>query len=330
MLDKDNAAQSEALGIVGVNLLHGACFFSHDPPKLIESLLDNLSTDRIEVDMIEFSGSEFRSVDNRVASLKLVQLGLSDAAMFGPNGDVLQPSEVLYKRPVLVERGSFRPVTHVHIDMLRCARREFAKSLGKDSERIVELMELTMKTLLATGSIDYQDFLARADLLAAAGKTVLISDYFEFYRLVGYLQRYTKLPIGIVLGAGSLVDLFDEKVSVKLESELQGGVLEALGRVFRNDTRLFVYPWRDTKTEALTTVENLNVPADVVKLFGYLVDRGSILPLKDHNPEYLRILSREVARRIEEGDASWERDVPPEIADVIKERGFFGCKRAES
>jgi hypothetical protein len=37
-----------------------------------------------------------------------------------------------------------------------------------------------------------------------------------------------------------------------------------------------------------------------------------------------------VARRIEEGDASWERDVPPEIADVIKKRGFFGCKRAES
>ena len=330
MLDKDNAAQSEALGVVGVNLLYGACFFSHDPAKLIESLLDNLSTDRIEVDMIEFSGSEFRAVDNRVASLKLVQLGLSDAAMFGPNGDVLQPSEVLYKRPVLVERGSFRPVTHVHIDMLRCARQEFGKVLGRDSDRIIDLMELTMKTLLAAGSIDYQDFLARADLLAAAGKTVLISDYFEFYRLVGYLQRYTKLPIGIVLGAGSLVDLLDEKVSVKLESELQGGVLEALGRVFRNDTRLFVYPWRDTKTEALTTVENLNVPASVVKLFGYLVDRGSILSLKGYNPEYLRILSRDVARRIQEGDASWERDVPPEISDVIKKRGFFGLKRAEN
>jgi hypothetical protein len=169
--------------------------------------------------------------------------------------------------------------------------------------------------------------LARADLLAAAGKTVLISDYFEFYRLVGYLQRYTKLPVGIVLGAGSLVDLFDEKVSVKLESELQGGVLEALGRVFRNDTRLFVYPWLDAKTEALITLENLHVPEEIEKLHGYLVDRGFILPLKNYNPDYLRILSRDVAQHINAGEP-WENDVPPEIADVIKKRGFFGYKPA--
>lgn len=328
MLDKDNAAQSEALGVVGVNLLYGACFHAHEPEKLIESLLDSLSTDRIEVDMIEFSGSEFRAVDNRVASLKLVQLGLSDAAMFAPNGEVLQPSEVLYKRPVLVERGSFRPVTHVNMDMLRCAREEFDKVLGKDGERVVELVEITMKNLLASGDIDYQDFLARADVIAATGKTVLISDYFEYYRLIGYLQRYTKLPIGIVLGAGSLLALLGEEVSTKLESELQGGVLEALGRLFRNGTRLFVYPWRDTKTEALITVENLSVPSDAARLYAYLVERGSVLPLKNYNPDYLRIFSRDVARRIREGDASWERDVPPEIADVIKKREFFGHKQA--
>jgi hypothetical protein len=314
MLDKDNAAQSEALGVIGVNLLYGAFFHGHEPDKLIES--------------IEFSGAEFRAVDNRVASLELVQLGLSDAAMFGPNGAVLQPSEVLYKRPVLVERGSFRPVTHVNMDMLRCAREEFGTILGKDSERGVELVEITMKNLLAGGTIDYQDFLARADLISAAGKTVLISDYFEYYRLVGYLQRYTKLPIGIVLGAGSLVALLGDEVSAKLESELQGGILEALGRLFRNGTRLFVYPWRDAKTEALMTVENLEVPADAKSLYAYLVERGSILPLKNYNPDYLRIFSRDVARRIQEGDASWERDVPSEIADVIKKRGFLGYKQA--
>jgi len=185
-----------------------------------------------------------------------------------------------------------------------------------------------MKNLLASGDIDYQDFLARADVIAATGKTVLISDYFEYYRLVGYLQRYTKLPIGIVLGAGSLLALLGEEVSTKLESELEGGVLEALGRLFRNGTRIFVYPWRDTETEALITVENLGVPSDAARLYAYLVERGSILPLKNYNPDYLRIFSRDVARRIREGDASWERDVPPEIADVIKKRGFFGYKPA--
>jgi hypothetical protein len=328
MLDNDNAAQAEALGIVGVNLLYGAFFMAHQPVKLVESLLDNLSTERIEIDMIEFSGIEFRTVDNRAASLKLVQLGLSGAAMFGPNGDVLQPSEVLYKRPVLVERGSFRPVTHVNLDMLRCARETFGEQLGGDRDRIVELMEITMKNLLAGGELDYKDFLARADMLSATGKTVLISDYFEYYRLVGYLQRYTRLPIGIVLGAGSLLQVLEEKHYSDLEASLAGGILEAVGKIFRNNTRIFVYPLRNAESGELTTIYNLPVEPERKKLYEYLVDRGCLVPLKGHNPEYLRIFSRDVLKRIQAGDASWENDVPPEIGALIKKRGFFGYKQA--
>jgi len=330
MLDSDNAAQSEALGIVGVNLVHGAFFLHHEPIKLLHSLLDNLTTDRIEIDMVEFSGIEFRSVDNRAASLKLVQLGLSGAAMFGPSGEVLQPSEVLYKRPVLVERGSFRPVTHVNMDMLRCAREQFAEELGDDRDKIVELMEITMKNLLETGNLDHQDFLARADMLAAAGKTVLISDYFQYYRLVGYLQRYTSKPVGIALGAGSLLAFLDEKYYSTLESSLAGGILEAVGRTFKNDTRFFVYPLRNSETGKLTTVENLEVAMHLSKLYGYLVDRECIVPIRGYNPDYLRIFSREVAQRIKQGDESWENEVPSEIAAVIKKRGFFGYRRNES
>src|ERR1700722_8836863 len=185
MLDHENSLQQEALGIVGVNLLYAACALHHKPEKMLESLLDNLSTDRIEIDMVEFSGIEFRHVDNRVMSLKLVQLGLSGAAMFGPSGEVLQPSEVLRKRPVLVERGSFRPVTKVNIDMINSASERFAAEQEVNGDQIVELMEITMRNLLADGRIDLSDFLARADVLAAAGKTVLISDYFEYYRLPG-------------------------------------------------------------------------------------------------------------------------------------------------
>ena len=150
--------------------------------------------------MIEFSGIEFRHVDNRVMSLKLVQLGLSGAAMFGPAGEVLQPSEVLRKRPVLVERGSFRPVTKVNIDMINSARERFAAEPEVESGQVVELMEITMRNLLAAGKIDLTDFLARADVLAAAGKTVLISDYFEYYRLAAYLTRYTSQPIAVTMG----------------------------------------------------------------------------------------------------------------------------------
>ena len=166
--------------------------------------------------MIEFSGIAFRHVDNRVMSLRLVQLGLSNAAMFSATGEVLQPSEVLYKKPILVERGSFRPVTHVNVDMLRSAHEKFVREPDVAGESVVQLMEITMHNLQAAGGqangdIDLRDFLARADVLAACGKTVLISDYFEYYRLAAYLARYTKKKIGITMGAGSLCELFDEK-----------------------------------------------------------------------------------------------------------------------
>src|SRR5208282_4729381 len=124
---------------------YAAFFLHHKPELMVESLLDNLTTQRIEIDMIEFAGIEFRHVDNRVMSLKLVQLGLSGTAMFGPSGEVLQPSEVLRKKPILVERGSFRPVTNVNIDMINSARERFVRELGIESDQVVELMEITMR-----------------------------------------------------------------------------------------------------------------------------------------------------------------------------------------
>src|SRR6478609_1721883 len=322
MLDTENALQQEALGIVGVNLLYGAFFMHHDPDRLVESLLDNLTTQRIEIDMIEFSGIEFRHVDNRVMSLKLVQLGLSGAAMFGPKGQVLQPSEVLYKHPVLVERGSFRPVCHVNIDMLRCAHEEFSKTLDPKDE-IVELAEITMRNLIVGGQIDYRDFLARADVLAAAGKTVLISDYFEYYRLAAYLRKHTSRPNAITLGAGSLLTLFEEKYY----ADLDGGILESFGRLFKNDLKLYVYPYLDPETQKLSTVDNLEIAPELHKLYGHLVDRGCIQQLGDYDPACLKIFSRDVLDRIAEGDPSWEAMVPAEIADTIKRRGFFGYKK---
>jgi hypothetical protein len=324
MLDRENDLQQETLGIVGVNLLYAAFFLHHKPELILESLLDNLTTDRIEVDMIEFSGIEFRYVDNRVMSLKLVQLGLSGAAMFGPSGEVLQPSEVLRKRPILVERGSFRPVTKVNIDMIKSARERFVAELGTD--QLVELMEITMRNLLVEGKIDLTDFLARADVLAAAGKTVLISDYFEYYRLAAYLVRYTSQPIAVTMGAASLEDLFKEQYYAGLE----GGILEAFGRLFTKDLRIYVYPLKDPVTGQLSTVENIRMPGDLHSLYCHLVERGRIKQLDNFDESVLYIFSRDVLKRIKAEDSSWETMVPPEIAAVIKQRRFFGYRDTET
>ena len=224
MLDEEAYLQQESLGIVGVNLLYGAFFHHHEPEKLCESLLDQLTTGRVEIDMIEFRGIEFRGVDNRLMALKLVQLGLSGVAMFGPDRSVLQPSEVLRKKAILVERGSFRPPTHVNLDMLSTAKDKFAQDPAVEKKAILQLTEITMRNQLAERSeIDRRDFLARADLLAACGETVLITDYFDYYRLAAYVAKRTTERIGIVMGVPSLIDLFDERN----HAQLPGGILES-------------------------------------------------------------------------------------------------------
>ncbi|WP_145100038.1 TonB-dependent receptor [Rosistilla carotiformis] len=319
MLDNEAALQQEALGIVGVNLVHGAFALNHEPELLVDSLLDGLSTSRIEIDMIEFSGIAFRHVDNRLMSLKLVELGLSGAAMFAANGDVLQPSEFFHRKPILVERGSFRPVCNVNLDMLRCANEKFTELPNVQGKEVAQVMEITMRNLKAEGEIDLRDFLARADVMSACGMTVLISDYFQYYRLASYLSRYTKESIAITMGAASLLDLFDEKYYASLD----GGILESFGRLFKNDLKIYCYPLRDQATGAMMTCENLEIKPELQKLYGYLKDRGGINDLDNFNPECLNVFSREVLCKIKDGDSSWETMVPGPVADVIKSRSYF-------
>jgi len=321
MLDHDNAAQQEALGIVGVNLVYGACYYGDEPEKLLESLLDGLSTNRIEIDLIDFSGDEFAAVDNRVLSLRLVQLGLTGAAMFSARGKVLQPSEVLYKKPVLVARGRFRPVTYVNLDLAAAALRRF-EQVTTDAEpgETVSIMEITMRNLLAQGEVDLADFLSRADVLATTGHTVMVSDYVEYYRLAAYLFRYTNRPIGLAMGGMNLREIFDESYYSKLE----GGILESFGRLFKNNLKLFVYPYVDEQTRELVTLDNLQVPPALRQLYGYLVDRGCIVQLTDFNRDYLGIYSHDVLSKIGPNNTEWESMVPPAVAAVIKARGLFG------
>jgi hypothetical protein len=322
MLDKENLQQQEALGIIGVNLTYGAFYLHSEPDKLIASLLDGLSTLRIEVDMIKFLGPYFSNVDNRLMALQLVEKGLSNAALIGANGDVLQPSEVLHKKPILIERGSFRPVTYVNLDMVDGARQHFLADAGAKEEGIVELMEITMSNLLTTGAIDHHDFLARADTINAVGKMVLISNYAEYYKLAAYLQRYTKSRIGIVLGIPNLKELFDEKYYELLE----GGILESFGRLFKNDLKLYVYPFMDPAYPELTTIKNMDVPEHVTHLFKHLVQSGYIEQIEKVHREYLGIFSRAILTKIRNRDASWEKMVPPEVAACIIKGCFFGYR----
>lgn len=323
MLDNEALLQQEALGIVGVNLLHGAFFLSAEPRRIVESLLDGLSTARLEVDMVEFKGPAFAGTDNRLMSLELVRLGLSKAAMFSAAGEVIQPSEILRKRTVLVQRGSFRPVCTVNLDMMESARAHLLAdpSLGDEP---LEVFEMTMSNLMdpSSLSIDHSDFLARADQLAACGKTVLISDHSEYFRLGAWLSRFTRERIAIVLGAQSFEQLFDES----FYQGLDGGILEAFGRLFKNDLKLYVYPWLDPVSGLLRTADNIRLEGHLRSLHTYLLNRGVVENIPCRNPECLKIHSRDAFARIERGDRDWMSMVPPQVAEVIRRGGHFGWK----
>lgn len=322
MLDEANVDQQEALGVIGVNLLYGAFYYHTQPERLISSLQENLAPGRLEVDLIKFSGSAFEGVDNRLMSLQLVSQGLTSAVMFTADGETVQPAEIFYKKAILVERGSFRPVTFATNDMLDGARRVFLKESACADEDVVVLMEMTLENLLSEGQLNHADFLARVDILGSLGRTVLISKFGEYYRLAGYLSRYTNRLVALVMGVPSLLEIFDEKYYLNLE----GGILEALGRMFKAGLKLYVYPMIDEKTGQVVTATQINVAPNLRSLFQYLMDNQYIEEISDYNPEYLRIYPPDALAKLQSGDRGWERMVPPEVVQLIKQREFFGYR----
>nr|MBA2431827.1 TonB-dependent receptor [Chthoniobacterales bacterium] len=267
-------------------------------------------------------GPAYEDVDNRLMSLQLVSQGLTNAVMFTADGETVQAAEVFYKKAILVERGSFRPVTYATNDMLSGASGVFLKQCDYSEDELVVLMEMTLENLLSEGQLNHVDFLARVDILGALGRTVLISKFGEYYRLAAYLARYTNKMIGIVMGVPSLMEIFDEKYYLNLE----GGILEALGRMFKSGLKLYVYPMIDENTGKLVTAHTMEVAPNLRSLFQYLIDNRFIEEVTDYNPDYLGIHPPEALAMLQSGDPGWERMVPPEVVQLIKERGFFGYR----
>lgn len=320
MHDTDSLQQQLALGILGVNLLYG-CMFIQDTEELILSLLDGLTARRIEVDMFRLEGPDFAQVDNRLMALKLVKNGLTKAAMFGPDGHVMQPSEYLYKKNVLVLRGRFRPVTHVNVDMLLTSRRHFRHDPEVDKSRIVMLTELTLNDLSPDGKIDEKDFLYRADIICSLGQNVMISNYFEYYRLVDYLSTITKgRKTGLVMGIYALQKVFDEKTY----ENTRGGIMECFASLFGTNIKLYIYPAL-RKDNTLFTLKDFEseLPPSVKNLFRYLMDNNKLEDIHDANISNLNIISDNVLAMIKKGEPGWEKFVPHKVEEAIKEHGLF-------
>jgi len=322
MLDNESVREQEALGTLGVNLIYGAFYQYLSPNELIPSLLDGLSTDRIEVDTIRLSGPAFPGIDNRLMSLQLVQSNLTDASMFNADGEVVQASEVLYKRPVLVQRGSFRPVTNTMIDMLERASDRFHQEYQVCENSPCVVMEMSLNSLLERNRIDHSDFLARAHILCALGKTVMITSFTHHYLLAGFLRRYTKEPIVFALGMPNLLEFVDGKYY----EDLEGGILEYLGGIFKKNIKLYVYPFLSPETGKIVEASSVKVSPDKAHLYAYLLENSLLEDIRGYNPEYLNIFPDKLLAMIQGGDPAWESMVPETCARLIKERNYFGYR----
>jgi len=325
LLDWDTPRQQEAVGLIGVSLIHAAFYQHVEPARLIGSLLDGLTTQRAEVDMIKFSGPAFAGVDNRLMALQLVEQRLTEAAMFTANGESIIPGELLYKKPVLLERGSFRPLTHPMLDMLERAQEKFVAEPALQGEAPVVIFEMTLRQLQVGDAIDHRDFLDRVDTLGALGKPVLISNFLRYHRLVNYLARQTQKPIGLPIGLVRLRDVFDEK----FYTDLPGGLMESLGQLFKNGAKLYVYPSLDKKTGQLFNVGNLDVAPHLRHLYMHLVENKFIVDIENYDADALKIYSSEVLEKIHAGDESLARLIPPPIFEVIKAKKLFGWEQKE-
>ena len=322
LLENDAILQQYTLGYLGVNLIY-ACIHYHDRPNVfLQSLMDNLDRDRIEINMVRMSGPDLAYVDNRLLGVQLVKNEMTSATMFDSKGNVQQPDDMLYKKNVLAFRGNFRPITTVGFDMLQTSYELFKKDEDYSPETTISLCEITLRNLMHEGNMDERDFLDRVNMLNQLGQNVMISNFREYYKLVSYFSKFKIKKLRIVIGIPTFINVWK---SVFYE-DLKGGMLEAFGKLFTKNMKLYVYPSLKRGSEEVFTSGDIDLPKDLGFLYQYLIANKMIIDIHPSNKESLKINSEKVLEMIQSGDKTWEKLVPSKVVKYVKDNKVFGYK----
>ena len=316
-------AQQEALGLMGLNLIYGAYYKNDEPKKLLRYLYDHIDSESIEIDTINFSGPLFKKVDNRLMSLELVKNNMTKAVMFGSDGNNILPAKVFWKKNILAIRGSFRPVTLVNEDMFIKSTDIISKEKGFKEDKQITLFEITLSNLKSSnGDVNETDFMDRAKLLCALGHTVMITNFKEYYKLAEYFSNYTNKKVVLTMGVNNLIEIFDDKYY----DELRGGILEAFGKLFVKNLRVFLYPMKDPKDGSIINSNNIHVANKMKNLYKYFKYNNRLLDIIDYDEALLSIFSIKVLEKIKAGENGWEEMLPKEVTNQIKSKKLFGYK----
>lgn len=319
MLDNDNQLQQQAIGILGVNMVYACYNYADDPEIMLQSLLDGVKG-RISVDMIRLNGPDFEQLDDRYLCLKLVEHNLSKIAMFGPNKQSVHPSEFLYRKNVMVVRGSFRPPTLVNLDMIQKGFESFRRLPEVDANKSYLLTEIALDNLRAEGEIEEQDFLDRTELLCDLGQTVMVSNCSDYAQIFSYLSEYKVPVLGAVIGVRELLETIVDSYYKHMEGEL----LSVFGQLFSKKIKYLVYPIMQEGSAELMNAHNIPVPEGVKFLYKHLLDNGQIKNIENFNPNHLHIFSKRVYEMIKQDETGWEQMVPKMVAEAVKRKCLFG------
>ncbi len=319
LLENDGLLQQATLGILGVNLVYACKYYMHDHDNFVLSLLDNISTDRVKITMLRMTGPDFESLDNRLLAVKLVKFGMTNAIMFDKEGNVQQPSDMLYKKNVITLRGVFKPITNVTEDILNRSLDLFKNDEDYEPDNTLTFCELSFNDIMSEGEVNATDFLQRVDMLNEFGQNVMVSDFREYFKLVKYFSDFKLKKLRIIIG----VPTFEKFLDRNYYRGLPGGIMEALAKMFPENMKLYVYPTRDTLGDELIDSKKVRMDDDIRLLYEYLMQNKFILDLSSNFDSQLHVRSYQVLEMIRGNKAGWEKFVPEVVAKAIKEKGYY-------
>lgn len=323
MLDDNAEAQQQALGVLGVNLIYAAYHYFENPKQIIDSLTDGMKANRIEIDSIEFEGPYFEDLDNRTKNIHLIRSWKTRAIMFRPDGSVAVPAEILYKKNILTIRGSFRPVTKLNVDMIEQGQNSFSELPGVDPSNTIAIAEISLNDAHGNDNkVPESDIVARVQLLNSLGYNVMVSDYTRYFSLRAYFRQFTQLQIGIVMGMVNVKQIFDESFYRGVE----GGILEGFGKLFPDNTRLFIYPEMNEDGQ-VTEFTDVKVPDHLRFLYRHLLENGFLHGIECSDHKLFNIYSREILKQLASGQNGWQENLPDGVAEEIIKHKLFGYRK---
>lgn len=323
MQDKLRLQQQEALGVLGVNLVYSAFYANQKTDEFMTSLVDVLKKGQIQIDVIKFSGPDLAHFDNRKMNLELVKHHLAEAVLFAPKsaagGDqILNISDTVWGKGLIIQRGFYRPITNSHLDVLNKGHEQLKlemKSQKLKPSDIIPILEISSEF-----GIETDDFINRLDIITGLGYHLLVSNFKYFYEMKHFFRKYTQSPFVIVMSARHLQELFDASKYKNLE----GGIFEALGKLLDEQTKLYIYPHKTN--EVCLTTKSFFPPKDVNHLYRHFIETSQVMDISgcDNTETYYH--SSDVKKMIEDKNKIWEKLVPELAKDFIKKYKLWGFK----